>query len=276
MNSNKKLCVVHANCQSGPLLELLRLSPDFSRFWEVRLYTNYLREDIPDEALEQCELFLYQYLGNKWDNLSSKTLLGKLGPKCTPICLPNMFFKGYWPFWTHISPIDFGDTLLDRFIDAGADKAAIIKLYYHSNIEKYADFNAIARACICKEHEKDKLSPIKTAALLEEYWQSEMLFYTCNHPGKRLLLHTACELFKLLGLTPLSARDEAEFIPEYADFELPIHPQVAAALKLGFISEGQTFNVFGRSLSFIQYISRYIDCRHNGFADGFLGYLQLI
>lgn len=276
MKNAKKQCVLHANCQAEPLLELLSLSAAFCRFYETRLFTNYTKEDLPDDALANCDLFLYQHLDESWGNLSSGTLLGKLGPQAQSICLPNMFFKGYWPFWTSISPIDFGDSLLDRFIDAGADKDVIIKLYYYSDIGKYADIQQIADDSLALEQAKDARSPVKVYALLQEFWQSEMMFYTCNHPAKRLLVHVANELLFLLGLPRLNESDISGYMPEYANFELPVHPQVASALNLKFIGEEHKFRVFDREFNFLQYLSRYIDCRKNGFSDGFLGYLQLV
>lgn len=276
MTGKKDLCVIHANCQAEPLIELLRLSPSFSALWEIRHYTNYLKEEIPQADLDSCTLFLYQELGPGWGNFSSEALLGRLNPAAEAICLPNMFFKGYWPFWTSKSPIDFGDSLLDKLIDSGAQKPEIIKIYYHGTLNKFVDIKAVARESLELEEKKDRRSPIKMAALLSELWQKELLFYTCNHPGRHLLLEMSSQLLRYLGLAPLEPIAIANYLPEYANFELPIHPQVAEALALPFIGPEHKFNIFGRELSFLQYISRYIDCRQQGYEKDFLGYLQLI
>jgi hypothetical protein len=275
MRTGKKRCVVHGNCQADPLLSLLALSSAFSRCWETRLYINYTREAVPASSLEQCDLFLYQYLGEDWGELASTELLRKLPPQAVSICLPNLFFKGYWPFWTNASPMDFGDRLLDKLLEAGAEKPEILKIYYYGDVRRFADLEQNLLESLRLEREKEARGPIKTAGLQEELWREEMLFYTCNHPSGRLLSYVANELLRLLGL-PALPESVAAFSPEYADFELPIHPQVASSLKLSFVGENQTYNIFGRKMNFLQYISRYIDCSLNGYADGFLGYLQLV
>ena len=276
MTTEKDLCVIHANCQAEPLIELLALSPAFSKLWETKLYTNYLKEKVPQGELDRCGLFLYQQLGQEWGELASAALTARLNPAAGAVCIPNMFFKGYWPFWTSTSPIDFGDSLLDKLIDAGAQKPEILKIYYYGDLSKFVDIKAVAEESLDIEEEKDRRGPIKVAPLMRELWQQEDLFYTCNHPAKRLLLSTANQLLKHLGFAPLDEKLTGAYLPEYANFELPIHPQVAEALGLSFIGPEHKFNIFGRGLTFLQYISRYIDCRQQGYEDGFLGYLQLV
>jgi hypothetical protein len=276
MTSEKDLCLIHANCQAEPLMELLAFSPFFSATWEVKFYTNYLKEEIPQEELDRCGLFLHQHLGDEWGAFSSASLTARLNPAAEAVCLPNMFFKGYWPFWTSTSPIDFGDTLLDKLIDAGAQKPEILKIYCYGNLEKFADIKGVAEESLAIEEEKDKRSPVKVATLMREQWREESLFYTCNHPAKRLLGSMANQLLKYLGFPLLDENLIASYLPEYSNFELPVHPQVAEALNLSFVGPKHEFNVFGRRLTFLQYISRYIDCRQQGYEDSFLGYLQMI
>lgn len=276
MSHEKDLCIIHANCQAEPLMELLALSPGFSKLWETKLYTNYIKEDVPQMHLDRCGLFLYQYLGPEWGGLSSSGMLPRLNPAAQDICIPNMFFNGYWPFWTGVSPIDFGDSLLDKLLDAGAQKPEILKIYYYGDISKFANIKDIAEESFKIEAGKDLRSPIKLASLMRELWCSEPIFYTCNHPAKRLLVAAADQLLKSLGFPPLTKKAVANYMPEYSNFELPIHPQVASTLGLSFLKPDHQFNIFGRKLTFLQYISRYIDCRQQGYEDGFLGYLQLV
>ena len=186
MPKNKQLCLLHANCQGEPLARLLLLSAGFSRRWEVRHYTNYTRENIAEADLERCGLFLYQYLDGKWGELASSSLLARLGSEAGSICLPNMYFKGCWPFLTNDSPIDFGDSFLNRLIDQGVEKPAILKLYLHGDITKFIDLEAALAETFRLEEEKERHCAIKTVWLVRECWRRRMLFHTCNHPGKML------------------------------------------------------------------------------------------
>lgn len=279
---HRKLCILQANCQGDEINRLLETHSLFMSRYRIKRFTNYTREHIPDEALAQCDLFLYQHLGDNWHELSSERLLPKLSPKAVTLCIPNMFFKAYWPLWTSNSPIDYGDILLNRLIDEGASKPAILKVYLHGNALSDTMIKKALDDTIDQEREKEKRCFMTTTELVLRGWRKEFLFHTVNHPGRRLLLHVTNGLLAALGMPPLDAdapdrvvpRNEA--FPMYSFFDLPIHPKVAAFHKLSFGGAGYLFRVFQKQLTFEQYISRYIDCRHNGMDDNFTGYLQLV
>lgn len=269
-------CILHANCQGEPLSLLLGASPEFAARWRIRQYTNYTRDAIPDSALRDATLFLYQYLGPEWGDIASESLLRKIGPHTVSVCIPNMVFTGYWPFWTSKSPMDFGDSLLDRLYLSGAGKPEILRIYLSGDMEKLADPTGTVAATFAREREKEKRCDVKTVPFVEENWRGTRLFQTVNHPDAPLLVYAAQGILRRLGLVPLSEPVCRAFSYGYEGFELPIHPGVAAALGLPFAGEDTPYPVFGRAMTFTQYISRYIDCRLNRMEDNFLGYLQLV
>ncbi|MDL2210885.1 hypothetical protein LJC26_08820, partial [Desulfovibrio sp. OttesenSCG-928-O18] len=258
-HSHLEDCVLHANCQGEPLALLLGLSPEFAARWRIRQYTNYTRDAIPDSVLQNATLFLYQHLGPEWGDISSEALLQKTGPGTASVCIPNMFFKGYWPLWTSDSPMDFGDTLLDRLYLSGAGKPEILRIYLHGDMKKLADPAGVLAKTLATEREKERYCDVKTAAFVEENWRKTRLFQTVNHPDVPLLLHAAQGILRHLGLAPLPEAVCAEFSYGYEGFDLPIHPQVAAFHGLPFAGEDTEYPVFGRRMTFTQYISRYID-----------------
>jgi hypothetical protein len=276
MRSTKKQCLLHANCQGEPLSELLRLSPEFCKKWELRHYTNYTKEPVPASALETCDLFVYQRLDATWGAFASDNMLDCLNPKADTFCMPNMFFKGCWPFLTLHSPIDFGDNLLNKLIEAGAGKPEILKVYLQGDISNFVDLKANLEDTFKLEEAKEKYCDLRTVPLARELWRKEMLFYTCNHPGKRLLTLLADTLLKRLGLKALPEKLIQEYEPEYAEFELPIHPQVAEFFDLQYAKAGYEFRIFNRRMNFERYISRYIECRLQGMDKDFIGFLQLV
>lgn len=269
-------CVLHANCQGEPLSLLLGASPEFAARWRIRQYTNYTRDAIPASALQNATLFLYQYLGPEWGNLSSESLLRKIGPRTVPVCIPNMFFKGYWPLWTNKSLMDFGDSLLDRLYESGAGKPEILRVYLHGDVEKLADPAGVVAKTLAAEREKESRCDVKTVPFVEENWRGMRLFQTVNHPDAPLLVHAAQGILSHLGFAPLPESVCGEFSYGYEGFELPIHPKIAAFHGLPFAGEDTPYPVFGRSMTFTQYISRYIDCRMSHMENDFLGYLQLV
>ncbi|MDR1242950.1 MAG: hypothetical protein LBM00_09275 [Deltaproteobacteria bacterium] len=276
MSSRKKQCLLHANCQGEPLAELLSLSAEFGRNWEIRHYINYTKEAVPASALENCDFFIYQFLDEKWADLASASLLEQLNPKADAFCMPSMFFKGCWPFWTIHSPIDFGDSMLNKLIDAGAGKPEILKIYLQGDISRFVDLQANLENTLQAEEEKETVCSLRTTPLVRELWREEMLFYTCNHPGKRLLAFLADAILKRLGYAELPEKTVQAYEPEYADFELPVHPQLAEFFNLRYAGRGYEFRIFNRRMDFARYISRYVECRLQGLDKEFLAFLQLV
>ena len=269
-------CVLHANCQGEPLARLLLASPEFAARWRIHLYTNYTRDAIPEPLLRNATLFLYQHLSPEWGDIASDRLLALTGPRTRPVCIPNMFFQGYWPFWTNKSPMDFGDTVLDKLYEAGADKAAILRVYLYGDVRKMADLDAVARETLATEAAKEEYCAVKTAGFVTENWKKIRLFQTVNHPDTPLLLHVTQNLLAHLGLPPLTNDVCEGFSFDYEGFVLPIHPKVAEYHGMPFAEESTEYPVFGRTMTFSRYVSRYIDCRMNSLEDGFLGFLQMV
>jgi len=89
---DKELCIVHVNCQGPPLIQRLLSCPEFAKRYKCVLFTNYTKDPVPDEMLQQCSLFLYQHLGQDWGDLASEKLLSKLPKSARHLCVPNMFF----------------------------------------------------------------------------------------------------------------------------------------------------------------------------------------
>jgi hypothetical protein len=276
MRQIKKQCLLHANCQGEPLTELLRLSSDFCKNWDIRHYTNYIKEPVPTAALQNCDFFIYQNLDEKWGEFASASMLRRLNPQAERFCMPSMCFTGCWPFWTLHSPIDFGDTLLDKLIDAGAGKPEILKIYLHGQIGNFVDLKEHLESTFKQEEEKEKYCDLQTVPLVRELWQKEMLFYTCNHPAKRLLALLANTLLRRLGFRELPESVMKEYEPEYAEFELPVHPQLAEFFNMQYAGSGYEFRIFKRRMDFGRYVSRYIECRLQGLDKNFIGFLQLV
>ena len=276
---HRPLCLIHANCQGDELESLLLASSTFRRAYRLERYTNYTRESVPAASLAECAVFLHQHLGAEWGELSSDALLARLPKNTTSLCLPSLFFNGSWPLWTSDSPIDFGDSLLDRLIDEGVEKSVILSVYLNKDLSSFIDLQATLDLCIAREREKERYTTLPAVDWIVEHWKERSLFHTVNHPGKELMLRITQGVLGALDMPLLTPEEFASLptlFPSYAEFDLPVHPQVAAFHGLRWVVRGQTYRVFGRRMTFEQYVSRYIDCRLNGFADTFLAYLQLV
>lgn len=258
---SREICILHANCQGEALKPLLEAHPDFSRYFEIRPYLNYTRQEIANKDMAQCRLFLHQYLAPKWGELASDQLLALLPDNAQAICLPNYFFKGYWPTWTNkFDGIEFADSLLEELLKRSLPQDAVLSLYLKGGAI-FGDPQAIAAASLAKEREKEAHTPIKYVDFLESHWREEQLFITVNHPNNALLIRLANELLRLLGLAPLPQSVIDNYQHPQGNFWLPIHPWVGDTLNLPFAAKERLYPCFAGPLTHAQYISVYLACR---------------
>jgi len=269
----KRLCILHANCQGEPLLERLQASPEFARVYQCVQYTNYTREPVPADMLARADLFLHQHLGPQWGDLASERLVARLGPSARSLCIPNMFFLGYWPTWSGKAGFDFRCDYLDRLIDRGLPAEETALIYLHTDLAAKFDLAARLENSLAQERQKQTLTPIPYAGLLADGFGRKRLFNTVNHPGRLLLDHTARGILGHLGLEPPDESVLAALPEPFAEFEQPIHPSVAAFFGWGFAGPDTLYNVFGRRLTFARYIAHYVVARREGATD-FIAFLQ--
>ncbi len=259
---SRALCLLHANCQGEALCRILEATPAFAARFHIRYYANYQQECPTDAELAQCALLLYQPLGEHWGTLASACLLQKLPPHAQAVPLPNLFFKGCWPFWTHSTVINFQDSLLEKLRENASDDAMIQHVYLHGRLAEQADLDGIAEESLQQAGLREQEIPIKTAGVIRADWRERQLFFTINHPAPVLLELVADALLALLGLGT-AARDYA--LPDYyTTFHLPVHPQVARHFHLRWAPEGKRYPAFGRMVSCAEYVSAYLTCRRRG------------
>lgn len=264
---------MHANCQGEHLVAALQACPEFARAYDVRVYINYARQEIPQADLDACALFLYQYMAPDWGEVSTQALLARLPASCPRLCIPNIFFRAYWPLWSGRPGFDYRDIFLDHLLDLGLPRADILHLYLNTPLANKYDLDALLAETIAIERSREAHTPVKYLDLILERYQGERLLFTINHPGQLLLAHVAQGILRELGIPcPQPPRPELE--PYYASFEQPIHPHVAQRYGLSFINRDTVYNVYGRPKTFAQYAAAYVDCRLSG-SNNFVGQLML-
>lgn len=269
-----QLCILHANCQADEIRPLLENNPSFSKFFHIRQYTNYTNQQIANNDLTNCKLFLHQYLAPKWGNISTQEILKQLPNDCIIIKIPNFFFKGYWPFWTNKDQkIDFADSLLETLLSKNLSSNECLNLYIKANPNLFGDIEQIAEESLLYEEEKEKNSDIKYIHILRERWKHEQMFITINHPANTLLFHTANSLLKLLNIDQLSDTIQKQYKHPHDNFWLPIHPYLAKVFSLPFVTDTRRYKIFNTYLTHREYISAYLACREQNISS-LLGFLE--
>jgi len=273
----KPVLLVYANCQGESLSELLSLHPAVAADFSVRYHPNYTGLAVPEPDIRAAHLCLYQWLDPaRWGRLSSDDLLAALPRGCRSLCLPNLLFKGYWPFWAHRPGFDYPDILLDKLLAMGLSDREILHLYLHADVSRFHDLPRIFAASL-GPRERDQGEALGHPGRGPDRGPLPQRM-AVRHPTTTretaLLLHLARETLNLLSLPPLPDSVAADFPEPFAEFELPIHPQVAALHKLPFLPENPTFAVYGTRLTLTEYVACYLDCRRRNVGD-FIGYLRL-
>lgn len=274
----RSLCIIHANCQGDSLHALLASTPRFAQYFEIKKITNYLREHVSSGDFTRCALFLYQELGAKWEEHSASRLLAELPGSAAALKLPNMFFNGYWPLWTNRTHMAFGDMLLEHLAERGCTLEEMLHVCLRGRLAAKYDLAALVGASLEKEESKEQGQIVRTVPLVREFWRTEQLFHTVNHPGSRLLLHVADGVLDALELGRVPLRVRAAFAAQQEEFEQPIHPQVGTFFDLPFALPTRRYRVYGQMMNYAQYAAAYADCRlrnEEGLQD-FAAYLHLL
>lgn len=273
MDDGKRLCILHGNCQGELLATLLSASPEFSAAYRVEYYVNFTRQAIPEASLGRCALLLHQHLGEHWGDLASEALKARLPSSARVLCFPNMFFKGYWPFWSGREGFDFRDSMLDALIERGLPKADVIRLALSRNLPAMFGAQDILAETFAREQAKQALCDVPYLDVIRGDFRTERLFNTVNHPRTRLMLHGADAVLDLLGLPPLPEEFRSRCPELFAEFELPINPRVAECYGLDFARDNALYNVYGTRMGYVEYAALYVDCKLAGRGD-FIAYLQ--
>jgi len=270
----KRLCLIHANCQGEPLADLLAGHEAFGGDFEIRLVVNYARQPILPDDLARCGLFLYQRLEAEWGELASDALLSRLPAGCPSLCLPNLFFLDYWPFWSSNAAFAYSDFFLDALLSRGLSDREIMHLYLHTDPARYYDLDAIMEKSRLREEDKARHWDISLSPVVRHRFRDTLLFHTINHPEKELCLALADGVLEQLGYAPLPPAARDAFPDPFGEFTLPIHPGIAARLGLTFLPDRPLFPVYGRVMAMEEYVGCYLACKRLGESD-FIGFLRL-
>lgn len=269
----RPLAIIHANCQGEPLAEFLGRVPGLAHM-EVRLYTNYVRERVPDEALARCGLFLYQPLGPRWGPLASAALLPKLPPHARSLAFPPMFLHAYWPFWGMNRPGAYPDTLLDKLLDQGVEPAEAVRVARREGVVLAHDLDGIWEQSLARERTKEEAGPIKHVDVMLARYQKEMIFNLVNHPGHAMLCWLGGCILEELGLDEPAQGVETAMPELHPEFRLPVHPVVAEHFGLEFAGPGARYPVYGRELTWEEYALEYAVARVDKVGD-FISFLRI-
>ncbi len=260
-----KRCVLSANCQGDIFMHMLKKHPVFLQEWEVDYYVNFHKTPIPDGKIENCDLLIYQKLGDSWGDLSTKVLLSRLPKHARAICLPNMSNFDLWPTakWAPDAYNLWLDTYLESLIEKGLEFSEIVYLAMRADFSEILDLKAKRKDNMRYEYEKEYFGRSKILEFIENRWTEEWLFTTPNHPAHSLLFLVANIILQEFGYQMLRPEVNAPLMTCDREYFLPVHPFFIKHYKIKYLTEETKYPVFGNELTYKEYLMAYVDARKN-------------
>ena len=276
--------IIYATCQGEYLAKLLRAAPGL-RGYAVDFYRNYGQPgvfqppNIPDEALDRCDLLIYHAVSNAVGKAAVVHLLNKLRRSALRVELPYVTSNLYWLLhyrtWTPLGVscarryglIPYRSEALDMLVDCGLDEDEVVRLYSSLHIDQVLDVDAAVAETFSYWDDLDRRAEgISVAPFLRERYRKEMLFYMFNHPSKAVFRYMTDQLLARLGLPSLS--DEALRGQDCGQREMvPIHPGLARRLGLRFVRDTSRYSVNGQMMGFENYVRMYCRLRRQETAE---------
>ena len=275
----KKVCLIYANCQNKLIAQYLNKSSDFNQEYSIhRFPVHHLIEKestIPQELLQQADLFIHQPVKKIHGDRSSEFILSQLPSSCQTISFPSLYFKGYFPQYCKnpdnkvIKPnypygiMPHGDSNIISLVNEGKSVTEIIKILsdpdFYSRDFVIKNFNSTINELAKRETTID----IKVSDFIELHYQNYHLFHTQNHPSDLLGSYIVNQILELINLPILTQNLlEDSFHREVLDsFQIPIYPSVIKHLGLKFadcntVYRNSSFST--NKMTFARYITEYI------------------
>lgn len=280
--SAKKIVGILCNCQGEILFEMLKKQKAFLKSNFIILFPPlYIIRDNPIESI--CEdvfcvidILVYQFVKQtfKWPFWATDNILQFLDKKCSKICLPDLYFDGYYPQITHIDkPTDIlletseGNTLIqvrDYYIEEVYYKTNSIKKTIEILRSEASDFfneEAILlhwNSAIERMLEKEKVTDLKMSDYILGAITEKHLFTAAHNPVNELMYVEMERLMKMLSI-PFCQFDYNNML-NFGGAQQVIYPRVKSALGLRFGAEEFYANraFIDRKYNLEEYIELYI------------------
>lgn len=193
----KPTFVIYGNCQSGVLEQATKFMPTIRETYEVVYLRSFIhptegRTPIDPAVMSRC-VVLWQQL----DEQAPFEYKGEMPPDMKTVTFPALDFGVIWPFQTNdplFSPdtdheyglFPYGDRLLIQVAEeellgeAGLARAFDLALQGTTDLYRRLDLELVRLV------RREQKSQVRIAAFVISNFKSERLFWTYNHPTRRL------------------------------------------------------------------------------------------
>ncbi|MEG3766279.1 WcbI family polysaccharide biosynthesis putative acetyltransferase [Alteromonas sp. 14N.309.X.WAT.G.H12] len=265
--SGLKKFSVFGNCQADPLGLILQSNENFKKEYEFIRFAKpafALRAEDIDQTmalLSEIDVLITQNVSEKFGVFSTRNLIANLKPGARVIRIPNVYFSGYTPEISYFraagaqvtSFCDYHDvnflkfyfenkkTAVERSVEAYHDDTFYSEDYLLTNAEKsLQELRSRELAC-----------DVSISDFIQTHWRSEVLFYSMNHPNRRVLTHLASKILSALEMPDIVFPGKFEHL---SNTQLPLYQAVNKTLDK---SGNDTIQIKGNKMDIEAYFSNH-------------------
>jgi hypothetical protein len=279
MSDARKTIVFYGNCQAQFMRDLLVCDPALTAEFRILYVASFVDPTGADPAptrqdFADCALLCEQL---DWKPFPDRD---KLAPDCPIVRFPPLDSLLLWPFncpnpYNEPEPPVYpwgrfacGDRILLKEIDAGKEAGAILDYYLTGWSQYRVDLKRMQQLERSRLSKRDETCDVRSSDLVLDKLASERLFWNIGHPTKPLVAQLTSRLLGACAphIPTLAAVDVDGLIRDHPDVgafleavEVPVHPEVAAALDLRWYDPDARYVQYGgQHYSYVEYFDAFI------------------
>lgn len=257
---NKSLVIVHGNCQTHVVCNMLSNNEEFQKRYVVcEMPRLWLEEDAEEyevlfesQILARASFFLTQKISetNRFGReISSESMISLISERCKVIWIPNLYFTGYFPqlkkydqelkyaWWEeHVLPIhnEHIETEVIYLLILGKTDEDIIREISREDYYSEEFLHSNVKEELMQYKMREESIDIKMYDFLVDNYDKFLMFATPNHPTKDVLLELTRRILRKLGITDMYilCDDNEVQAPCPKLLYYPIYPSVLRAFGL--------------------------------------------
>lgn len=281
--TSKRIVGILCNCQGEIIFSMLKKQKNFMKDFFVILLPPlyYIKEKsiqcICKNIFSEFDVFIYQYVKNTFYQpfFATKNIVSFLKEGCRKICIPDLYFDGYYPQADHIDkPMNvlcsslYGDAVFqirDYYIEEVYSQTKSITetveilsgkkniFFDKKKIEQHWDM------AVYRMLKKEEKADLKMSDYILENIKEKRLFTAAHNPVNELMYIVVKRLLEMLSV-PFDQFDYNDNMPNFGDAEQVIYPYVKKVLELNFdVGEVYANKAFvDKKLKLEEYIELYI------------------
>ena len=242
-NKGKKQFSVFGNCQADPLGSILQTNKDFNDEYDFVPFAQpafALRAEHVEQTMAQLantDVLITQNVSEKFGVYSTRNLIANLKPGARVIRVPNIYFSGYTPEITyfraaepHVTAFcDYHDANFLKFYFENPATAVKKSVAAYSDETFYSDDFVLTNAhnSLQELRHREMDCDVTISDFIQANWQSDVLFYSMNHPKRKLLAHVASQILQGLSIPSTDITGQYEHLD---NTKLPVYRSIGKAL----------------------------------------------